>query len=141
MHQAAEQVLNDVLLKYGSASCDTPQMLETLLRKHGRACPQEVDAMAAALRCGVVGHLRSEKGLDPVSLARMLTMYAHVPQALADWAVGAWSAAIARAPAKVATPIGEDETPQSNPFSAVRVALVLILAAATGVIAYLIFGR
>ena len=30
MNQAAEQLLHDVLLKYGSAACDTPQMLETL---------------------------------------------------------------------------------------------------------------
>jgi hypothetical protein len=141
MHQAAEQLLNDVLLKYGTASCDTPHMLEALLRKHGRACPQEVEVMSAALRCGVVSQLRSDKGSDAVFLARLLARNAHVPQATADWVVRAWSDAIARAPARIATPIGEEGIRRSNPFSAVRVGTVLVLAAATGAIACLMFGH
>jgi hypothetical protein len=141
MHRAAEQVLSDVLQKYGSTACDTPQMLETLLRKHGRACPHEVGILTAAMRCGIVGQLRSDKTIDPESLARLLVVSAHVPQAQAEWAVAAWSAAIARAPTRVADP--PEAAPQAGPrpVSAARAAAVLALAAATGVIAVFVFGR
>src|SRR6516225_4899057 len=90
-HQAAEQVLNDVLFKYGAHACDTPNMLETLLRKHGRGCLHEVEILTAALRCGVVGHLRSERGVDPASLARLLVLDTHVPPGEAEWIVSTWA--------------------------------------------------
>ena len=114
MQAAAEQVLNDVLLKYGSSSCDTPQMLETLLRKHGRACPKEVEVMTAALRCGVVSDLRTDKAVDPLSLARILARNARISQPQADWAVSAWSAALARAPTRLSTISGPDRTTQTR---------------------------
>jgi len=140
MHPVAEQVLADVLLKYGSAACDTPHMLETLLRKYGRACPQQVELLAAALRCGIVGHLRSNKDMDPASLARLLVLEARVPQPQAEWAVAAWSAAIANAPAKAATPAAPAAEP-SRILAVVRSVLVLALAAATGAVAFIAFGR
>lgn len=136
-HRVAEKVLSDVLLKYGSSACDTPQMLESFLRKYGRACPQQVDVLTAALRCGIVSNLRSDKGMDRSSLARLLVLEARVPQPLAEWAVTAWSSAIADAPATVAGPTGAEPT---STFSFVRAVLVLALAAATGVIGYLVFG-
>jgi hypothetical protein len=138
---AAEQILHDVLQKYGSSACDTPQMLETLLRKHGRACLQEVNLMTAALRCGVVSYLRSDKSVDPDSLARMLALNASVPQAQADWAVEAWAAAIAQAPAGVATPKSREPAEASGGMSWWRVGIVLLLAALTGAFAILYFGH
>jgi hypothetical protein len=139
MQAAAEQVLNDVLLKYGSSSCDTPQMLETLLRKHGRACPKEVEVMTAALRCGVVSDLRTDKAVDPLSLARILARNARISQPQADWAVSAWSAALARAPTRLSTISGPDRTTQTRSPSPIRAATVLAVAIATGIIAYWAF--
>ena len=98
MNQAAEQLLTDLLQKYGSSACDTPQMLETLLRKYGRAFPQEIESLNAALRCGIVGDLRADKNVDPTALARVLTLQGRLPQPQAEWAVTAWSAALAHAP-------------------------------------------
>jgi hypothetical protein len=140
-HEAAEQVLNDVLLKYGAAACDTPHMLETLLRKHGRGCPQEVDVLSTGLRCGVVGHLRSEKGVDPASLARLLLLDTHVPPGQAEWVVSTWAAAIALAPSRVSTLSAPAAADQSAGGSMIRSAGVLVLAAATGAIAYLAFAH
>ncbi len=138
IHQTAEQLLNDVLLKYGVAACDTPNMLETFLRKHGRACPQEVEVLSAALRCGVVTQLRSEKNTDRASLARLMVLDTRLPQAQAEWVVAAWSAALARAPARVAT--GPTAADQAGSGSLMRSVFVLTCAAATGAIAYLTFA-
>jgi hypothetical protein len=141
MQQAAEQLLNDVLSKYGSSACETPQMLEMLLRKHGRACPGEVEVMTAALRCGIVKHLRSEKAADPTSLARLLVLDTRVPQAQAEWAVAAWSNAIANAPTRVSTPPAGGTAARSGSGTLLRTAVVLALAGATGAIAYLAFAQ
>ncbi|HEX4590054.1 MAG TPA: hypothetical protein VH120_09010 [Gemmataceae bacterium] len=141
MSEAAEQVLSYVLEKYGSSSCDTPQMLETLLRKHGRACPKEVGVLITALRTGIITDLRAEKDPDPTALARVLALQGHVPQAQADWAVAAWSAALARAPMHVSTPDRKNGGAPSAVVSPARAATVLLMAAATGIFAYLTFGR
>jgi hypothetical protein len=135
-HRVAENVLTDVLLKYGSQSCDTPQMLESFLRKYGRACPQEVQVLTAALRCGVVSSLRSDRNTDPASLARLLVLETRVPQPQAEWAVATWSAAISNAPTKVS---GIYPPEPSSPNSFIRTVFVLFVAAATGVIGYLAF--
>jgi hypothetical protein len=137
MHRVAEKVLTDVLSKYGSQSCDTPQMLETFLRKYGRACPQEVKVLTAALRCGVVSSLRSDRNTDPASLARLLVLETRVSQPQAEWAVAAWSAAISNAPTKVSGIYPAE--PSSPNSSFVRTVFVLVAAAATGVIGYLAF--
>ena len=137
-HQTAERLLHEVLGRYGKTACDTPQMFETLLRKHGRACPQEVNILAAALRCGVVSDLRAGQPTDPQPLARVLTLSARVPPPQAEWAVAAWTAALAAAPTKVAAPSAADgAADQPVRASPVRAALVLAAAAATGAIAYL----
>jgi hypothetical protein len=141
MQQAAEQLLSDVLSKYGSAACDTPQMLEMLLRKHGRTCPGEVEVMAAALRCGIVKNLRSEKGADPTSLARLLVLDTRVSQAQAEWAVAAWSNALTNAPTRVSSSPAGNSAPLSGSGNLLRTAVVLALAGATGAIAYLAFGQ
>jgi hypothetical protein len=141
MHEAAEQLLSDVLSKYGSAACETPQMLEMLLRKHGRACPGEVEVMTAALRCGIVKHLRSEKGADPTSLARLLVLDTRVPQAQAEWAVAAWSNALANAPTCVSNPPTGHAQAQPGSTSTLRTVVVLALAAAVGAIAFLAFAH
>jgi hypothetical protein len=140
MHQAGEQVLNDVLLKYGSSSCDTPQMLETLLRKHGRGCPQEMEILVAALRRGIVSNLRLDKGTDVAGLARALAINACMSPSQAQWAVTAWASAIACAPACVAAPSAAEAVATPPSYSTGRAAAVLTLAAATGAIAYLTFG-
>ena len=140
-HQAAEQVLNDVLFKYGAHACDTPNMLETLLRKHGRGCLHEVEILTAALRCGVVGHLRSERGVDPASLARLLVLDTHVPPGEAEWIVSTWAAAIALAPANVASSSAGFADNQLAGGSLVRSGMVLAAAAAAGAIAILAFGH
>jgi hypothetical protein len=138
MRRVAESVLTDVLTKYGSSACGTPQMLETFLRKYGRACPQEIDVLAAALRCGLVTTLRTDRCADRTSLARLLMLEGRVAQPVAEWAVGAWSAAIAAAPAQVATPAGADS---SSSYSIGRAMLVLLAAAATGSVGYLAFSH
>src|SRR5947207_1301740 len=100
--KSAETLLRDLLKKYGKSACDTPHMFETLLRKHGRACPQEVDILVAALRCGVVTDLRGTPPSAPDALARVLAVSARVSPPQAEWAVGAWATALAAAPAAVA---------------------------------------
>ncbi len=97
--------------------------------------------MTAALRCGIVSQLRSDKTIEPESLARMLMLNAKLPQAQAEWTVAAWSAAIARAPARVAAPPKVPAPTRSGPLSAVRAAAVLAAAAATGALAIFVFGR
>jgi hypothetical protein len=139
-HQVAEMLLQDVLGRYGKSACDTPQMLETLLRKHGRACPQEVDVLSSALRCGTVADLRSNAPTETGALARVLTLNARVPQPQAEWAVGAWTSALATAPDKVTPPAHEPAAAQAQATSPLRAGLVLAAAAATGAIAYLTFG-
>src|SRR5947209_51403 len=109
MNQAAEQLLNDVLQKYGAASCDTPQMLETFLRKHGRGCPQQSELLVAALRSGIVADLRSDRGKDVIGLSRALAVNARMAPAQAEWAVATWAAALSRAPARVAAPSTAEE--------------------------------
>lgn len=139
---AAETLLHDLLQRYGQTACDTPQMLETLLRKHGRACPKEIDLLTAALRCGVVTDLRGKSSASTAGLARVMSVSGRVPAHEATWAIHAWAAALAAAPVTVAGAAKADaKAGAGNPFTLFRVALVLAAAAATGVIAYLVFGR
>jgi hypothetical protein len=139
---AAETLLHDLLQRYGQSACDTPHMFETLLRKHGRACPKEIDLLATALKCGVVTDLRGKSSASTTGLARALSVSGRVAAPEATWAVHAWAAALAAAPATaVASPKADDKSGGGSPFTLVRVVLVLAAAAATGAIAYLAFGR
>jgi hypothetical protein len=139
---AAETLLHDLLQRYGQSACDTPQMFETLLRKHGRACPKEIDLLATALRCGVVTDLRGKSSASTTGLARALSVSGRVPAPEATWAIHAWSAALAAAPATiVGSPKAEPKAETAGPFSLFRIMLVLAAAAATGAIAYIAFGR
>jgi hypothetical protein len=139
IQDTAEKLLTDVLGRYGAAVCDTPQMLETLLRKHGRVCPREIEVLSTALKCGVVSQLRSDNGVTPASLARLLVLDTHVPPGQAEWVVTAWSNAIAKAPARTTTQSPAD-TARRPAGSIARSAVFLSLAVATGVIAYLAFA-
>jgi hypothetical protein len=141
MHQAAELVLTDVLQKYGSTACDTPQLLETFLRKYGRGCLHEVDVLISALRGGVVTDLRADPSSDKAALSRVLAIQARLPQPQADWAVKAWSVALAKAPAQVSGIWPAESAQRSASYSPARAAGLLAMAAATGVFAYLTFGR
>jgi hypothetical protein len=139
---AAETLLHDLLQRYGHSACDTPHMFETLLRKHGRACPKEIDLLATALKCGVVTDLRGKTSTSATGLARALSVSGRVPAPEATWAVHAWASALAAAPASAAGSPKADETATTgSPFTAFRIVLVLVAAAATGAIAYLSFGQ
>jgi hypothetical protein len=138
-YAAAAKLLHAVLARYGSASCDTPNMFETLLRKQGRGFPQEVDVLVAALRHGIVTDLRGKTPGAPDALARVLSVSARMSPPQAAWAVEAWASALAAAPATVATsPRADAEPPRST--TPLRAALVLAGAAVTGSLAYLIWA-
>jgi hypothetical protein len=141
MQPAAEQVLSDVLKKYGSSACDTPQLLETCLRKSGRSCLHEVDELIAALRCGIVTDLRADHAADRAALARVLAIQAKLTQPHADWVVKAWSAALAKAPARVSAVWPPTEVKRSDSTTPVVAVGMLVMAAATAVIAYHTFLR
>jgi hypothetical protein len=141
MHQVAEQVLIDVLQKYGCSACDTPQLLETVLRKYGRACSHEVEILIAALRGGVVIDLRADHAADRSALARVLAIQARMPQGQAEWAVKAWSTALSTAPSRVSAIWPPPDVSQPQSLSAIRMAGVLALAAVTGIIACLTILR
>jgi hypothetical protein len=141
MQQAAEIVLTEVLEKYGSQASDTPQLLETFLRKYGRGCLPEIDVLISALRSGVVSDLRADHSSDKAALARVLAIQARLPQPQAEWAVKAWSLALAKTPARVSGVWPAESTRQPAPWSPVRAAGLLAMAAATGAFVYLTFGR
>lgn len=138
-YTSAATLLTELLQKYGRSACDTPQMFETLLRKHGRGCPQEVDVLAAALRHGVVNDLRGKSPREAEALARVLTVSARIQPSQAEWAVESWSAALAAAPQAVATVKRDDVEPRKS-GTPLRAALVLAAAAVTGSLAYLIWS-
>src|SRR4051794_29894862 len=138
--QTAEKLLHEVLGRYGKSACDTPHMLETLLRKHGRACPQEVDVLSAALRNGVVSDLRANGSGDKESLSRVLSISARVPPPQAEWAVATWTAALAAAPNAGVVPTDPSTAIQPGATSPLRAVLFLAAAAAIGAVVYLTFG-
>jgi hypothetical protein len=141
MQPAAELILNEVLTKYGVSACNTPHMLETLLRKYGRGCPSEVEILNAVLRAGVVADLRTGRGGGATKLARTVIVKSPMAPAQAEWAVHAWAAALAHAPSEGSKQVPAEETVSPQPYSAGRAVAVLALAAATGVVAYLTFGQ
>jgi hypothetical protein len=139
---AAETLLQELLQRYGQTACDTPNMFETLMRKHGRACPKEIDILSAALRCGVVKDLRGKTPSSAAGLARVLSVGNRVAPPEAEWAVNAWATALAAAPATVVgSPNAEADAERFGTSSLFRATLVLAAAAATGAIAYQVFGR
>jgi hypothetical protein len=97
--------------------------------------------LIAALRAGIVTDLRAEQGADRAALARVLAIQAKLPQPHAEWVVKAWSAALAKAPARVSAvspPTDVKRSESTSPFFAVG---MVVTAAATAVIAYHTFLR
>jgi hypothetical protein len=138
-YSVAAKLLNEVLAQYGKTACDTPQMFETLLRKHGRSCPQEVDVLATALRHGIVTDLQSSPPTTD-ALARVLSVSAGMAPQQAEWAVETWAAALAAAPQTVAGPPRADGAERNSDSRPLRTVLVLAGAAITGSLAYLIWA-
>ena len=64
-----------------------------------------------------------------------------MPQPQAEWVVAAWAAAIAQAPARVATRSADEAEPHQSCRLSRVVGSSWPAAAATGAIAYLAFGR
>jgi hypothetical protein len=82
---------------------------------------------------GVVQLIRDDPQHDPASLARVLTSHGAASAAKAEWAVAAWTEALFQVDAPK-----EPKVPASTKM---RIAVVLVAAAATGAIAFLVWGR
>jgi hypothetical protein len=94
MHAEAEQSVHDILKSYGRSICDTPRMFETLLRRHGKASPNEVGALVSAVQHNVVKKLLSDDRQDVESLTKILTVQGRQPPLVAKWAVETWQKAL-----------------------------------------------
>ena len=136
MNNAAAGILCDVLKSYGRSICDTPRMLETLLRQQARAFPTEVDVLTAAVNHQVVRKLAANPNHDRTELTHILTDYARLPFEDAHWAVESWAAALGLAPPpKAVTRWNEIQTPDalardaSQPVRRALYGLVLVLLA------------
>ena len=130
MANPAADALQSILRSHGAGVCDTPKVLLTLLRKHGRAHPEDVDALLSAIPHGVVQHLCLNPHHDPNSLARVLEQCARLAPAKAEWVVQTWVAALAGA-------LPPPEPRRVDAKTAAAVAFAAVAAAA----AYFMFGR
>lgn len=137
MHQVAEQVLHDVLHRYGSTSCDTPQIFEKLLHKYGRSAPQDIAVLCTVLRQGVIKDLRSGAPVDRASLSRVLVLSAKLSPDKADWAIQAWADALAKAPSVGTGPASGEAAARTG--SLIPAIAIFSLAVAAGAAAYFLF--
>jgi hypothetical protein len=91
MNVEAENSVRDIIDSYGRSICDTPRMFETLLRQQGKASPNEVEALVAAVQHHVVKRLLADEVPDVQVISQQLAVESQQPPLVARWAVETWA--------------------------------------------------
>ena len=133
MNDPARDALEYVLADYGVSILDTPRSLATILHKHARLFPQDVDALLAAVNNGVTTQIRTNPQYDPASLARVLVQCAKLSPGKAIWAVNTWCHVLSQ-PKKPRQEVEEKSGMMGT-------LIVVVGAAAIGMFAFLYFGH